>query len=56
MPLALGIKNCGFQLKRAWGGLKKNEKIHKILKSQNVDQVDRVDKAIDRFVGIGVFK
>ena len=39
MLLALGIKNWGFQLKRA-GGIKKQENAQK-LKSQTVDSVDQ---------------
>ena len=40
--LALGIKNWGLQLKRVGGG-SQNEKVHKKLKIQNIDHVDRID-------------
>ena len=51
IPLTLGIKNWGFQLKKT-GGITKQENEQK-MKSQNVDRVDQV---VDQFVRIGVLK
>ena len=39
IPFSLGIKNWGFQLKRAGGG-SQNEKLCKNWKVKNIDHVD----------------
>ena len=48
IPLALGIKNWGFQLKKAGGG-SQNEKMCNFEKSK---VIDHIDQAVDRFVGV----